>query len=110
MNESFTLQRTIVNWDLDALQQHITALIRSTNYRGLITTSTYTYHDHLTVYSPSLINRLRTNPFIWWICVLLQLWIIAWPLIFLLESRYEVVFAEWYVSRTDPPRAGPSTS
>lgn len=55
---------------------------------------------NLTIYSPHWINKLRHNTFVFWICIVLQLWIITWPIIWLLEKRYEVVHSCWYVSRT----------
>lgn len=41
------------------------------------------------------INRYRTNPFVWWICVILQLWIITWPLLWLTTKHWEVVYVNW---------------
>jgi hypothetical protein len=53
----------------------------------------------ITVYSPHWINHLRINPFVFWICILTQLWIITWPVLWLLEHRYEAIFSEWHASR-----------
>lgn len=72
--------------------------IRSLNYRGSTTFWFTKGHSSVTIYSPHWINRLRTNKFSWWICVILQLWIITWPLIWLMEKRYEVAQTRWNAS------------
>ncbi|KAL8861552.1 MAG: hypothetical protein Q9178_002076 [Gyalolechia marmorata] len=41
------------------------------------------------------INRYRHNKLIWWICVILQLWIITWPLLIFMTKRWEVLTVEW---------------
>lgn len=41
------------------------------------------------------INRCRTNSFIWWICVILQLWIITWPVLWTMTKKWEVVKITW---------------
>ncbi|WEW58040.1 hypothetical protein PRK78_003507 [Emydomyces testavorans] len=97
--KSFTLHRDLVNWDFELIKREITSVIRSTHYRGTMSVSPFIRQSRVTIYSPSLINRLRTNSFVWWTCVILQLWIITWPLLVLLERRYEVVRVEHHVSR-----------
>ncbi|EEQ88310.1 hypothetical protein RJZ56_000465 [Blastomyces dermatitidis] len=94
--KSFTFHRTFEAWNYTAIQKGITTLIRSLNYRGRISIELHTHNAHLTVYSPSLINKLRINTFVWWACIILQLWILTWPLLILLEKRYEPVTATWY--------------
>lgn len=41
---------------------------------------------------------MRANKYIWWIFVVLQLWIITWPIIFFLERRYEVAHIVWHAA------------
>ena len=41
---------------------------------------------------------MRANRYIWWTFVILQLWIITWPIIFFLEKRYEVVNTTWHAA------------
>ncbi|EEH19507.1 hypothetical protein PABG_01826 [Paracoccidioides brasiliensis Pb03] len=94
--KSFTFHRALEVWNHPVLHKGITTLIRSLNYRGHICIEIHTHNAHLTVYSPSLLNKLRTHSLVWWACVLLQLWIITWPLLWLLEKRYEPITAIWY--------------
>ncbi|EAS35720.3 uncharacterized protein CIMG_01074 [Coccidioides immitis RS] len=97
--KSFTLHRDVVNWNFNLIRRQVISIIRSTNYCGTITVSPFIQQSRVTIYSPSLINRLRTSSFVWWTCVILQLWIITWPLLILLEKRYEIVRVEHHVSR-----------
>lgn len=53
----------------------------------------------MTIYSPHWVNRARHNDLIYWTCIILQLWIITWPIILLLEHKYEVVFSNWHASQ-----------
>ncbi|KAL8765301.1 MAG: hypothetical protein Q9209_007576 [Squamulea sp. 1 TL-2023] len=47
------------------------------------------------IVSDHWINRYRHNKFIWWICVIFQLWIFTWPLLWLMTKRWEVFRVEW---------------
>ena len=76
------------------LASHISSL----NYRGSVSFSCPVAQSSVTIYSPHWINRLRTNSFAWWVIVILQLWIVTWPVIWLLEKRYEVVHTRWNAS------------
>jgi len=72
--------------------------IRSLDYRGTTSICLKNVPSSITIYSSHWINKLRANKFVWWICVLLQLWIINWPTIWLMEKRYEVVRSHWNAS------------
>ncbi|GBF66405.1 hypothetical protein TMEN_9125 [Trichophyton mentagrophytes] len=107
--KSFTLRSTVEGLDMAIIKNEITSIIRSTNYRGNISVNQVTTHTALTIYSPHWINKLRTNRFVWWVVVILQLWIITWPIIILLERRYEPAKAQYYVRREseyNPPFNG----
>lgn len=60
----------------------------------------------ITVYSPHWINKLRNHGVVYWIFILSQLWILAWPIIWVLEKRYEVVDSSWYASLAVDDRNG----
>jgi len=77
----------------------LTSHIRSLNYRGQIDISTSLAHSSVTVYSPHWINGLRANQYVYYVCIILQLWIITWPVIWWLERRYEVVRSTWHTSQ-----------
>ncbi|EER41548.1 conserved hypothetical protein [Histoplasma capsulatum H143] len=104
--KSFTFHRTWEAWDYGAIQKGITTLIRSLNYRGHICIEMHTHNAHLTVYSPALINKLRTNTFVWWVCVLLQLWLITWPLLYIMEKPFEPITATWYARYNEEHACG----
>ncbi|KAJ5372771.1 hypothetical protein N7517_004777 [Penicillium concentricum] len=106
--KSFTVHREISGFDSNAMRNVLTSHIRELNYRGSINFSLSTAHRSVTIYSPHWINRLRTNRFVWWVVVILQLWIITWPVIFFMEKRYEVVHTRWNASlipESDSPLA-----
>lgn len=98
MTYRFTLTRTLHGFDANLMHPCLTSHIRSLNYRGHINISTSLAHSSVTIYSPHWINRLRAKPFVYWIFIILQLWIITWPVIWWLERRYEVVRSTWYTS------------
>ncbi|KAJ5880852.1 uncharacterized protein N7473_011905 [Penicillium subrubescens] len=96
--KSFTIYRELRGFDHQAMRNILDSHIRELNYRGTIKQHFTQAHSSVTVYSPHWINRARTNKYIWWIVVLLQLWIITWPVIWLMEKRYEIAFARWNAS------------
>lgn len=72
--------------------------IKSLNYLGSTSFWLVKGHSTVTIYSPHWINRLRANNFIWWLFVILQLWIITWPIIWFMEKRYEIATTRWSAS------------
>ncbi|KAJ6133553.1 hypothetical protein N7471_008768 [Penicillium samsonianum] len=96
--KSFTLHRKVSGFDSNAMRNVLSSHIRELNYRGSINFSLFIAQRSVTIYSPHWINRLRTNRFVWWAVVLLQLWIITWPVIFFMEKRYEVIHTRWNAS------------
>ncbi|KAL9031326.1 MAG: hypothetical protein Q9196_000650 [Gyalolechia fulgens] len=93
--KSFTISRKVTGIDHSILTQQMTEIIRSTNYRGHISI-TYPVGSRATVImSDHWINRYRHNKFIWWACVILQLWILTWPLLWFMTKRWEVFSVEW---------------
>ncbi|KGO55400.1 hypothetical protein PEX2_031040 [Penicillium expansum] len=96
--KSFTLHREMKGFDSNAMRNVLSSHIRELNYRGSIAFQLFIAQRSVTIYSPHWINRLRTNRFIWWTVVLLQLWIITWPVIFFMEKRYELVHTRWNAS------------
>lgn len=106
---SFTLTRETQNWDFPTVKSEIASLIRSLNYRGRISITSESTHHTLSIQTPHFINRARANSFIWWFCVIFQLWLITWPVIFLLEKKYSIVTSQWFTSRPDTSSYDPST-
>ncbi|RAH49543.1 uncharacterized protein BO95DRAFT_354221 [Aspergillus brunneoviolaceus CBS 621.78] len=97
--KSFRFTRSIVGFDVATLRSLLISHLRNLNYHGNIDISITLANKKLTIYSPHWINELRNNSFAYWFCIILQLWIITWPVIWFLEHRYDVVRAVWYFSR-----------
>ncbi|KAJ5160369.1 uncharacterized protein N7482_007373 [Penicillium canariense] len=96
--KSFTIYRSLQGFDHQAMRNIFDSHIRDLNYRGSIHQQFSQAHSSVTVYSPHWINQLRTNKFVWWVVVILQLWIITWPIIWLMEKRYEIARTRWNAS------------
>ncbi|CAG8026955.1 unnamed protein product [Penicillium olsonii] len=96
--KSFTLRRELGGFDSNAMRNVFSTHIRELNYRGTVNYSMVIAHHSVTIYSPHWINRLRANRAVWWAVVILQLWIIAWPIIFFMEKRYEIASTRWHSS------------
>jgi hypothetical protein len=84
------------------MRKSLTDHIRSTGYQGHISITHTLSNGLVTIYSPHWINTLRNNRFVYWLCIILQLWILTWPVIWLMERRYDVVRSEWHSSRCVP--------
>ncbi|RAL13414.1 uncharacterized protein BO97DRAFT_366944 [Aspergillus homomorphus CBS 101889] len=96
--KSFRFTRSIVGFDVATLRSLLSSHLRNLNYQGNIDISIAVANKDLTVYSPHWINQLRNNSFAYWACIILQLWIVTWPIIWFLEHRYDVVRTVWYFS------------
>ena len=97
----FTMTRELQGFDYKPMRNVLASHIRELNYRGSTNFWFKKGYSSVTIYSPHWINQLRINRFVWWICVILQLWIITWPVIWLMEKRYEVARSQWN-SSLDP--------
>ncbi|KAL8804630.1 MAG: hypothetical protein Q9182_002438 [Xanthomendoza sp. 2 TL-2023] len=93
--KSFRISRTVTELEHGTLTSLLTEAIRGTNYRGHIAVTYPVCNRATIIMSDHWINRYRHNIYIWWACVILQLWIITWPLLFLMTKRWEVFSVEW---------------
>lgn len=91
----FTITREVTNLDDKYLVHALQGVLRSTNYRGDISIAFPLDDREISLMSDHWINRCRTNMFIWWTCVVLQLWIITWPVIWMMTKKWEVVKIIW---------------
>lgn len=92
---SFTLHRSITERDTSLIDSRITSYILSTNYRGHISI-THLLSPHTTTITTSHpLNRLRHNVYVYWMCIILQLWIITWPVLWLMTRQWAVVEVFW---------------
>lgn len=85
---------------------YLKSQIRETNYRGKISAQLEIVNGKVTIYSPHWINKLRNHAVVFWICIILQLWIFTWPVIWMLEKKYAVVYSCWYSSYTVDDETG----
>ncbi|KAL4773276.1 major facilitator superfamily domain-containing protein [Aspergillus nidulans var. acristatus] len=108
--KSFTYRRTLHGFDANPMRTSLTSHIRSTGYQGHIVINPVIANGFVTVYSPHWINTLRNNAYVYWICIVLQLWLITWPVIWFMERRYEVVRSEWFSSKTVADASAPGGS
>ncbi|KAL4949053.1 hypothetical protein BDW69DRAFT_82721 [Aspergillus filifer] len=108
--KSFTYRRHLHGFDANPMKTALTTHIRSTGYQGHISISPVIANGFVTFYSPHWINKARNDAWIFWPCIILQLWIITWPIIWFMERRYEVVRSEWFSSQSvaDPSLPGGS--
>ena len=93
--KSFTIHQRVLGRDDALLQRRIESVIRGTNYRGRLNVRFELDPYTVTITTPHWLNRLRHNSFLYWFCILTQLWILTWPVLFLLTKRWEVVDVEW---------------
>ena len=105
--DSFTLRHHIINRNDAILTEHVTRTIRSTGYRGHITITFPLYPRTLTIATPHTLNRLRHNKLVYWTCIILQLWLLTWPILFLLTKRWSMTETYWpYKIPDGEPREG----
>lgn len=91
--KSFTLKREIINHDTKKLEQLLRSCIAGTQYRGHLSITFPITHKRVVVYSPGKINEWRMTTWIRWVFYVTFLWIFAWPVLFFLTHKYEVVKA-----------------
>ncbi|KAI4225186.1 MAG: hypothetical protein L6R36_004090 [Xanthoria steineri] len=91
----FKISRTVTELQRITITNSLTEAIRGTNYRGNIAITYPVCHRATTIVSDHWINRYRHNKYIWWICVILQLWIFTWPVLWLMTKRWEIFSVEW---------------
>jgi hypothetical protein len=104
---SFTLKRKVTNHDTKRLEQLLRSAIAETNYRGHLHITFPTTHDRLTVYTPGKINQWRTTTWICWVFYLTFLWIFAWPVLFFLTHKYEVLKVTYPYADVPAGQPGP---
>ncbi|KAJ5241765.1 uncharacterized protein N7469_000092 [Penicillium citrinum] len=98
--KEFTIRREIQGLDLkllqDELQYYLRQSIPDLQKMEVVCSAP---NDFITICSLHWINRLRMNAFVWWFCVLTQLWIITLPVVCFNLKSYQVVDSVWKVSR-----------
>ncbi|TEY41005.1 hypothetical protein BOTCAL_0408g00040 [Botryotinia calthae] len=87
----FIFERKIINHDKSHLEYLLRRIVTSTNYRGQVHVNFPTSHKRVIVYSPHVVNEWRMTTWIRWFFYLTFLWVVSWPILFLVTRRYEVV-------------------
>jgi hypothetical protein len=105
--KSFTLKREIQHHDTKKLEQLLRSAIAETNYRGHVSVDFPKQHERVVIYSPGTINQWRMTVWIRWVFYITFLWIFAWPVLFFLTSRYEVVKGV-FMYADSPPDSNPN--
>ncbi|PNS16836.1 hypothetical protein CAC42_4800 [Sphaceloma murrayae] len=93
--KSFTFRRHIVGFDEERLRQLVVSAVQRTGYQGHMSVSFDETQRDIVFYSPGRINNLRTIVWVRWLFYLSFLWVLAWPVLFLLTRKWEVVHAEF---------------
>jgi hypothetical protein len=83
------------------LEDRIKALIRSTNYKGQVTITFPIENPGVEVWSDHWVNRWRNNTAICLLFYISMLWIITWPVLFLMTRKFAIVKAVWPYSVPD---------
>lgn len=97
---TFTLKRKVTEWDTVMLETFLTSMIRRRGYTHNVHIRFCTENSTFTVYSNHWMNKARQNNWIWWVFVLLQLWILTWPILWLCTGRFEVINSIWPYKKT----------
>ncbi|POS88110.1 hypothetical protein EPUL_001087 [Erysiphe pulchra] len=106
--KSFTFSRKIRNHDTQKLYRLIRSAIAETRYRGQVFITFPVTNSKLIVYSPGKINEWRTKTWVCWFFYITFLWVLTWPTLIFLTSRYETVKCVFFYANTsdssDPSR------
>ncbi|KAI5811580.1 hypothetical protein DFH27DRAFT_474922 [Peziza echinospora] len=94
--KEFVVRKPITNLDETLLKQLIQESIReTTNFKGKIDVTFPKTHHKIAVYPETRFSRLRQNPYVRWFFYLTFLWIITWPILYLITHKFHVVVIEW---------------
>lgn len=73
----------------------VKGVIQSSKYMGNIQVTWFTEYNNTVVTSDHWMTYLRTKMVIDSLCIILQIWILAWPLLRILTRRWNVVTIEY---------------
>jgi hypothetical protein len=96
--KAFRINRPVHGLEESFLKQHIESVVRSTHYRGHTNVTFRVDEKAVDIYSPTLINRWRTN-WVRYVFYITFLWIITWPILFFTTKWWDVYTVSWYFSR-----------
>ncbi|KAI9149559.1 ATP-dependent bile acid permease [Paramyrothecium foliicola] len=99
--KNFVFERRVLGWDWDALRARLEELVRATNYRGHLRVEFPLRNATSEVYNDCRTNRWRLKVWVQWLFMFTLLFLVAWPWLLLRTRRWETVYADWHLSRTD---------
>lgn len=103
---SFVFERRISGWDVDYLQEKLEAMVRATNYHGKLQVTFPVHNSRVEIYNDCRTNRWRLTKWVEMLFVFTLLFLFAWPWVFFRTRRWETVYAEWPMSRTETQEDG----
>ncbi|KDQ63577.1 hypothetical protein JAAARDRAFT_29599 [Jaapia argillacea MUCL 33604] len=92
--KEFTYEKVVYGWHIAALKDAIRAAILSTNYRGTITVDFETKSSKITVRPDNRLSRALSKT---WVKVLLIIFLIYWPFIWLYKRFHPRGGGRWEV-------------
>lgn len=96
--KSFVMRKTVTGHDHTYLRARLNNVVRATNYRGDIDVSFPVKDAIVECYPDNRLSRVRHSKPWRWFFFLTCLWVFAWPALWLLTKRYEVVVSRWFMS------------
>ncbi|KAH7318163.1 hypothetical protein B0I35DRAFT_431454 [Stachybotrys elegans] len=99
--KALTLERRVTGWDFENLGTRLETLVRATNYRGRLSVTFPVRGSRVQIYNDCRTNRWRLTKWIEMLFVFTLLFLLSWPYLLLRTKRWDVVYAEWELSRWD---------
>lgn len=96
--KEFVMEKICPGYDTKYLENRLSQLIQSTNYAGDIAISFPTTHNRVKIRPSNKLTELRYNRAVRWFCYLTFLWLITWPILWIMTHRYNVVRSVWPMS------------
>jgi hypothetical protein len=93
------MTRVVTGLDEEYLRDHLTSLIRNTNYRGSLKITFPIENPNVEVFSDHRVNRWRQSSWLYFLFLVTFLWIFAWPVLFFWTKKYSVVKSAWPFSK-----------
>ncbi|MCJ1313971.1 hypothetical protein MMC25_007651 [Agyrium rufum] len=94
--KAFIINRYVTDRNTTLLMKEVEAVIRSTGYRGNIKITFPINGRKVTIVADNRWNRWRYfTPWLWWVVIILQLWIIVWPVLWWCTKKWEILNVSW---------------
>ncbi|KAJ3018960.1 hypothetical protein HKX48_002511 [Thoreauomyces humboldtii] len=101
--KSISYRNTVGEVDVETIKNLLIETIRNTRYNGSISVTFPVERDRWSVRSDHWMNRARTNVPILVFFVITFLWIFAWPILWIVESRHRVPSTPYHFDNVYDP-------